>query len=87
MVAKSFIQSNVNMKKLQTLVNKLNTHVKNEKIINRVSITRVKNLLTFSDPLKTKENFKEIVDAKEAEIKVLKSKLRIPHQLRRNQSS
>jgi hypothetical protein len=52
-----------------------------------VSITRVKNLLTFSDPLKTKENFKEIVDAKEAEIKVLKSKLRIPQQLRRNQSS
>jgi len=69
-------------KKVHSLVRKLNVQLKNERIINEVNVTRVKDfsneMVTLSNLSKRRGNIKCIVEAKEMEINIFKSKLKIP---------
>jgi sugar diacid utilization regulator len=66
MVSRRLIQSTIDVKKLQNLVSKINIHLKNERIINIVNVTRVKYLenkmITLSNPAKRSENIKIIME-------------------------
>jgi hypothetical protein len=81
MVSQRLIQSTTDVKKLQILVRKLNTHLR-KGLINRVKATRFKDLerkmVTLSNPSKSSESIKISMETKDAEINILKSKLKIP---------
>jgi hypothetical protein len=69
------------VKKLQTLFSKLYAHLRNERIVNKLKTTRVRDLerkiITLIDTYKVTKSINIMMDSKDDEIKTLKSKLKI----------
>lgn len=86
MVARRLIQSTANVRKLHTLPTKLDLQLRNERTLNKIKATKVKELedqvASTTNAKKATNNFKSLMEDKDREIKTLKAKLKIPpHEL------